>query len=117
MGIQVEFNPDLALRAFGTPERKIEECLPEKLEKGATYNFLKKGQRNYWLEGEIPLVETKGNQQLSRPLASIKLLEVSHFKDPISGEIYTKGKYIIIDVFDINDPKIHFETMDRIKND
>ena len=62
MGIQIEFNPDLALRAFGTPNRLKGECLPEKLEQGETYPFLKKGQRNYWFEGEVPLLETKGNK-------------------------------------------------------
>ncbi len=50
MGIQVEFNPDLALRAFGTEGREWEECLPEELIRGEVYLFLKKGQRNYWLE-------------------------------------------------------------------
>ena len=115
MGIQVEFNPDLALRDYSEFEkgnRKQEECIPKDLEKDKVYNFLKKGQRNYWLMGEIPLVETKGNQQLSRPLASIILLEATHLL--IDGEPYTKGKYKVIDVFDPKDPKIHFETMDRI---
>ena len=43
MGIQIEFNPDLALRKFGTEGREINECLPEKLEIGKVYNFLKQG--------------------------------------------------------------------------
>ncbi|GAJ12341.1 unnamed protein product, partial [marine sediment metagenome] len=73
MGIQIEFNPDLALRKFGTPGRLEEECLPKTLIVGEMHQFLKKGQRVYWLEGEIPLLETKGNQQLSRPLASIQI--------------------------------------------
>ena len=50
MGIIVEFNPDLALRnisEFKKSNRKIEECIPEKLETDKQYNFLKKGQRNY----------------------------------------------------------------------
>lgn len=112
MGIQIEFNPNLALRKNKTSGRLLEECLPEKLIAGRTYNFLKKGQRNYWLEGEIPLLETKGNQKLSRPLASIFILEPTHFlKD---NEIYTKGKYKVVDVFDINEKKIHFESYKRI---
>ena len=68
MGIQVEFNPDLALRNFSEFEkgnRKKEECIPKNLEAGEVYNFLKLGQRNYWLFGEIPLLETKGNEILS----------------------------------------------------
>ena len=59
MGIQVEFNPDLALRnisEFTSGNRKESECIPENLQTGETYDFLKHGQRNYWLEGEIPLL-------------------------------------------------------------
>ncbi|MBU4070470.1 MAG: hypothetical protein KJ646_05810 [Nanoarchaeota archaeon] len=111
MGIQIEFNPDLALRKYGIKGRLETECFPQKLEEGKVYSFLKKGQRNYWLEGEIPLLETKGNQNLSRPLASIIILEATHFlKD---NEAYTKGKYKVIDVFKINDLEIHFESYRR----
>ena len=62
MGIHIEFNPDLALRnisEFKNGKRKIEECIPENLEVGEAYPFLKSGQRNYWILGEIPLIETK----------------------------------------------------------
>ena len=116
MGIQVEFNPDLALRDYShykSGKRKKEECLPAKLEKGKVYNFLKKGQRNYWFGGEFPLLKTDGNQKLSRPLASIKLLEAVHFN--YHGETYTKGRYKIIQVFDLNSPEIHFEGYTKIK--
>lgn len=112
MGIQVEFNPALALRKHGTKGRLEEECLPKELKKGI-YPFLKKGQRIYWLQGEIPLLETRGNQQISRPLASIKIIEATHFIK--NNEPYTKGGYKIIDKFDENDPKINFEYMTRIK--
>ena len=67
MGIKIEFNPDLALRDFSEfrrGKREKEECIPENLEEGRIYPFLKEGQRNYWLFGEIPLVETKGNEKL-----------------------------------------------------
>jgi hypothetical protein len=93
MGIKVEFNPDLALRAFNTSNRLKEECLPEKLEVGKIHDFLKEGQRNYWLEGEIPLLETKGNQQLSKPLAAITIIEALHFIK--EGKVFTKGRYKI----------------------
>jgi len=69
MGIKVEFNPDLALRDISEYEkgnRKIEECIPEPLEEGRIYDFLKKDQRNYWMHGEIPLIVTKGGEVLSR---------------------------------------------------
>jgi hypothetical protein len=98
---------------FEKGNRKEEECIPNDLEAGKVYNFLKKGLRNYWLMGEVPLVKTTGNQNLSRPVASVIILESTHTL--IDNEAYTKGKYKIIDVFDINDPTIHFETMDRVK--
>jgi hypothetical protein len=115
MGIKVEFNPDLALRNIAEYEagrRKEEECIPADLSAGKVYDFLKEGQRNYWLEGELPLVETRGNQQLSRPLASIRILEVTHFI--LDGKPYTKGRYEIIELFDQSDYKVHFEGFAKI---
>ena len=114
MGIQTEYNPDLALRdfeEFKKGNRKKEECLPENIEEGKTYEFLKNGQRNYWLEGELPLLETKGNAQLSKPLASILILESTHFM--LDGEPYTKGKYKVVEVF--KDDKVHFNGFTKIK--
>jgi hypothetical protein len=116
LGIKIEFNPDLALRniaEFKAGKRKEVECIPEKLENGKIFEFLKEGQRNYWLEGEIPLVETKGNQQLSRPLASIVIIEATHLA--LEGKLFTKGKYKVIDVFNPKGKKIYFEAMARIK--
>ncbi|MBN3037025.1 MAG: hypothetical protein JW834_01125 [Candidatus Diapherotrites archaeon] len=114
MGINVEFNPDLALRDYGefrAGRRKEEECIPDPLEVGKTYAFLKKGFRNYWFFGEIPLLETEGEGRLSRPKASIVLLEATHFL--LDGEAHTKGKYKVVEVFD--DGGIHFEAFDRVK--
>lgn len=120
MGIKIEFNPDLALRNFSeyrTGKRKKEECIPSPMRKGSIYAFLKKGQRNYWFsddsfwdKGQIPLMETSGDEKLSRPLASIKILEATHFLD--KGEVWTRGKYQVIEVF--MDKKIHFESLRRI---
>ena len=113
MGIQVEFNPDLALRKVNTLRRHKDECLPERLEVNKVYNFLKEGQRNYWFIGEIPLLETEGNSKLSRPLASIIILEAMHFlKD---GKVWTRGKYIVKEIFDINNLIVHFEGMNKIE--
>lgn len=114
MGIQIEFNPDLALRnieEYKAGRRKIEECIPEPLEEGKEYNFLKKGQRNYWFDGELPLLETQGSPKLSRPKASIRIIEATHFKE--NDERWTRGKYQVIAVF--NDDDIHFESYARIK--
>lgn len=112
MGIVVEFNPDLALRdisEFKAGRRKIEECIPENPEEGKVYDFLKKDQRNFWLFGEIPLIETKGNQVLSRPKASIQILEATHFLE--NGEMYTRGKYKVVKVLGED---IYFEYLDPI---
>lgn len=108
MGIIVEFNPDLALRnvsEFKDGNRKIEECVPEDLEAGRTYPFLKRGQRNYWLDGRIPLLETKGDGNLSRPKAGVVILEATHFLD--NDIAYTKGSYRVVEIF--KDDAIHFE--------
>jgi len=113
MGIQVEYNPDLALRnilEYKNGHRTLEECIPENLEAGKIYQFLKNGQRNFWFFGEIPLVETKGKQVLSRPKASIIILEAVHFVD--GGQIYTKGRYKVIEVF--RDDKIYFEGFSKV---
>jgi len=114
MGIVVEYNPDLALRdisEFEKGNRKEEECIPKNIEEGKTYSFLKKDQRNYYLLGEIPLRETKGNQILSRPRASIVIVEATHFTE--NGEIYTKGKYKVVKVLDGNE--IYFEGFEKVK--
>lgn len=113
MGIQVEYNPDLALRnisEFNKDNRKEEECIPENLEEGKEYAFLKKDQRNYWLFGEIPLVETKGNGILSKPKASIIIIEATHFL--VNNKIYTKGKYKVVKI--IKDDEIYFNGFNKI---
>lgn len=113
MGIKVEFNPDLALRhisEYKNGNRTIEECIPEDLEAGRTYPFLKRDQRNYWLDGYIPLIETQGNEILSRPKASIMILEATHFA--VDNVIYTRGFYKVAEVF--KDDDIHFECFNPV---
>ncbi|MFH1972703.1 MAG: hypothetical protein ABIJ18_04460 [archaeon] len=117
MGIQVEFNPDLALRnirEFNEGRRGLEECIPKDLRPARVYKFLKQGQRNYWLEGVIPLLETKGNGNLSRPLAAIIILEATHYVGP-SGTIWTKGLYEVQRVYGSDDTEIHFDGFNFIK--
>lgn len=113
MGISIEFNPDLCLRKyseFTNGVRKKEECLPKNLEPNTTHSFLKKGQRMYWLDGELPLRKTEGNGVLSKTLASIKILEVSHKKN--EQDIWTTGTYKIIEVY--NDDLPHFDGLEKI---
>ncbi len=113
MGIQVEFNPDLALRnisEFKSGKRKIEECIPDPLEVGKIFSFLKEGQRCYWLEGELPLLETKGMGNLSIPKASIIILEAIHFKD--KDITFTKGAYKVMKV--IPEGEIYFNGINKV---
>lgn len=99
MSIKVEYNPELALRnisEFKKGKRKAEECIPGNLEAGKVYHFLKSGQRNFWLYGEVPLVETQGSEIVSSPKAAVLILEVTHYME--NNEIYTKGKYKVLEV-------------------
>ena len=114
MGIIVEFNPDLALRnleEFRQGRRKHAECIPAPLEVGKEYLFLKEGQRNYWLHGEIPLLQTEGEGKLSRPLASIVIIEATHFLK--NNYVFTKGRYVVKEVFDPADAIVKFEGFAR----
>ncbi|MEA2006963.1 MAG: hypothetical protein U9O20_02270 [Patescibacteria group bacterium] len=80
---------------------------------------MKSGQRLFWLSdsefwenGQILLCKTSGDEKLSRSLASIKILEATHFLE--NGEVWTKGKYKIVEVFDENDLNVNFEACKRI---
>ena len=73
-------------------------------------SFFKKRSKELLVFGEIPLLETKGNSVLSRPQASIVILEATHLL--IDNEIYTKGKYKVVEVF--KDEKIYFEGFERV---
>ena len=115
MGIQIESNPDLALRKFGTRGRELSECLPEKLECWRSYQFLKRGQRCYWFGGEIPLLITEGEEKLSRPIASVRIIEATHFCNYSQQEVWTRGEYLVTKVFEPSSPKIHFEAYRRIE--
>jgi hypothetical protein len=112
MGIQIEFNPDLSLRnisEYKAGRRKAEECIPSPLEIDMTYDFLKEGQRCYWLEGELPLLETKGGGDLSNPKASIIITEATHFKE--GGKTYTKGMFKVVAI--ISENEIYFNGINK----
>ena len=96
MGIKVEFNPDLALRSideYKAGRRALEECIPEDLVEGKKYPFLKNGQRLYNIGSKTPLLQTKGEEKLSEPLAAIRILEVVHGIE--AGQVFTRGTYIV----------------------
>jgi hypothetical protein len=116
MGISAEYNPDLCLRSFEEflqGKGVAEECLPRLLDSGKTFPSLKNGQRHYWLENEIPLRITTGNGQLSRPIASVQIIQVTHFmKD---GRVHTRGEYKVVEVYDPTDKSVHFDGLKKIK--
>ncbi len=98
MGIESIFNFVLALRnseEARTGARESDECIPERLVSGESYRFLKKGQRLFLMTEEIPLVESLGARRVSSPLASIRMLEVTHFVE--KGEVWTRGRYMVIE--------------------
>jgi hypothetical protein len=110
----LEVNPALILRNADeaqTGQRKAEECIPDELQIGKSYPFLKKGQRIYWFDSEIPLIEKSTAGDLSRPLASVQIVEVTHVKD--NGVLMTRGLYKVIEVF--QDDSIHFEGLQKIQ--
>lgn len=116
MGINVEFNPDLCLRHCKRASgRHHDECIPSPLEEGRVYSFLKHGQRNYWFDGEIPLYETEGNGPVGAPVASIQIIEATHFADS-GGKMFTRGRYRVIEVFDPKDDEVKFNGLQRIKS-
>lgn len=109
MGIQVEFNPELCLRHYKTEGRMAKECLPEKLKVGERHQFLKRNHRYYWLGGEIPLRETSGDGKVSRPLASIRIKKFTLYATGQTG-----GVYEIMEVYNPENPQIHFEGLEKI---
>ena len=118
MGIEVEFNPDLCLRRSEVfPARADTECIPEPLEVGEDYEFLKRGQRCFFFGKEVPLRETRGYGRLGKPIASIMILEATHyFGDDPGGDykgVWTKGRYRVVEVFNPDDKTIHFEGFER----
>jgi hypothetical protein len=114
MGIIAEYSPDLCLRdisEFKDGKREESECIPEPLEKGKEYPFLKNGQKHYWLHGEIPLRETKGGGILSKPKASVIVLEATHFLH--NGEIWTRGIYKVVEV--LSEDRVYFDGYERVE--
>lgn len=100
MGIEVEFNPELALRKHGTRGRRKEECLPEQIMEGTEYAFLKAGQRNYYMRGDISLVETAGEGMLAAPVANVRIIEATHFTN--DGQVFTRGTYRVTKLLDFH---------------
>lgn len=96
--IEIEVNKDLALRAHGTSGRGIQECLPKSLKVGRAHSFLKEGMRNYQIQERTSLKETKGSEQLSEPLAEVRIMEYTHFL--LDKKPHTRGIYVIEEIYD-----------------
>jgi hypothetical protein len=91
MSLAISYCKLLALRAHNTPGRRPEECLPQSMSPEKVYPFDKSEQRVFDIQRTIPLHETKGGEQLSRPIALIEIIEPVHYKK--DGDIWTRGKY------------------------
>ncbi|MBI2482645.1 hypothetical protein HYV74_00525 [Candidatus Uhrbacteria bacterium] len=92
--------------------RKLAECVPETLAVGAVHEFWKSGHRIYRLDLETPLRKTTGNCNVTRPFASVRILEVTHVL--VDGAPVTRGRYCLLEVFDPQDPTVHFEGVLRV---
>ncbi len=95
MGLEVEFNSILALRAWGTEERDRDETIPDSLTLEGFYNFQKSGYRVYPLNKPIPLVITEGDGNFIKivGLAEIKRLKVEMGSN---GKLLTTGTFKFI---------------------
>lgn len=105
MSIKIEFNSDLALQCIAehkSGNRKIEECIPEPLEVGKVYDFIKIDKGNYCLVEEVPLLEIRGNEIISQPRASVVIIKARHLSE--NENVYTVGKYKVLKIFGNNDP-------------
>lgn len=116
MSIHMKFAPDLVLRNFSeqlSGKKRVEECIPQDMKEGEIYDFLKAGQRAYWLDGEQPLLEKSVDGEISPPIASVIILEVTHFKE--GGKVWTRGKYLIKKV--IESGEIYFNGCEPINKE
>lgn len=116
MSINMRFAPDLVLRNFAehvSGNKRKEECIPRDMKEGEVYDFLKTGQRAYWLDGEQPLLEKSSDGEISPPIASVIILEVTHFKEDY--KIWTRGRYLVKKV--LKNGEIYFNGCEPIKSD
>jgi len=64
----------------------------------------------YYLLGPVPLRTTTGEGNISKPIASIQILEATHFMQ--DGNPMTKGCYKVVEAFEDNE--IHFDGFEII---
>ena len=95
----MEKNNDLALFASSVCKKghhKSGECIPEHIELGATYDFLKKGHRTYEVPGEVTLLEMQPDEVLFDIRARVEITDVSYEIE--EGQSYTKGQYKVLEI-------------------
>lgn len=113
MSINMRFAPDLVLRNYSeylNKTKQKEECIPNNLQEEEVYSFLKLGQRAYWLDGEQPLLEKSSDGSISQPIASVIILEATHFKK--DDNIWTRGTYLVKRV--LHEGEIYFNGCEPI---
>ncbi len=97
MSSHIVYNTDLALYSHEECLNEMhvpDECLPEKLELGKTYPFLKVGHRNYEINGRVTLLMIKPNEVLFTMRAEVEIVE-SFFVIENSCS-YTRGHYTVL---------------------
>lgn len=95
----MELHTDLALPNFSEFKKghlHLEECIPEELEVGVTYNFLKKGHWNYHPNTEVTLMEMKEGDVLFDMRARILILSTEFIIE--DEQSYTKGSYRVEEI-------------------
>lgn len=95
----IAYNSDLAL--YDPKDAKAghldeQECLPESLEVGQEYSFLKKGHRNYQPMSELTLLEMRHGDVLFTFKARVVLLSSQFIQK--AGVSYTQGRYQVLEI-------------------
>lgn len=105
----VEYNSYLVLYPYGTQGKSAEECLPEELEVGKIYEFLKKGYQNYEIGKAVPLFDKMHvlNMTPPRPIAAVSILTPTPILNE-SNEIWTSVFYGVHALLNHQELKNHF---------
>lgn len=92
MGLELEVNSALALRAWGTEGRSREETVPEKLTLEGFYDFKKLGYRVYPLKKTLPLVITEGDCNFIKIVGLVEIRRLT-VEPGFDNKIITTGTF------------------------
>ncbi len=106
MGLQVEFNSELALRAPEAQTPSEHERIPKELIRSTRHQFVKSGHRVFPLGKSIDLLVTDGTTR-SKPIGRVRIVEYSVTSDRTylsaigrkSDKVVTRGLYVIEEVY------------------